>query len=110
MTAMEITLIVKYPTGGKIVRGDEKLLAVIEDGQRREPKTSDVDVAYRWLMSQDYEPIDFEWLDNGGGLARRRRQTYKRQADANIDAKDATLAAVSRTYLKVHRRRRWGGR
>ena len=77
-TANEIALVVFYPSGGKITRGGETLLAVIQDGRKREPKTSSVKVAYTWLQANNFEPVGFIWLDAGGGLSRRRKQTYRR--------------------------------
>jgi hypothetical protein len=78
----EIGLVVQYRTsGGRYAPHCDEgtLLEVIEDGQRRDAKTGDMNVVYAWLMANGYEPVDRTWLDPAGYL-RRRKATYRRES------------------------------
>jgi len=95
MTANEITLIVDYTEGAR-------LISVIEDNKERTPRTTDPAIAYDWLGRQNYHPFDFEWIDIDGSKC--RRQVYRAQLPSfytpndhlSPEAEKAVLAGQSR--------------
>jgi len=77
----EIAIIIRYRTSGGRNNpriSDGEIVQVIRDGTARDPTSTDPEIAYKWLMANDYHPAGFKWVDVAGHV-RRRKQTYRKE-------------------------------
>lgn len=75
-----IVLYVEYDSTPRYLRSAGHIIQVEVNGQKRPPKSTKPDDAYRWLAEHGYEPVpeEFRSLDHSG-FRRRRKQVYRRQ-------------------------------
>jgi len=76
----EIVLYVKARYEGRIRVGDGEIIAVVEDGVRRTPKTTSFEAALKHLQYEtDLEPAGVDLLDGKGKTYRTHRYTYHKR-------------------------------
>jgi len=79
----QIQLIVQFHTSGgatsPILDGDGELVEIVENGERRTPKTPSHRDAVAWLEGRGFQPEARTWIEPAGAI-RRRKETYSRQA------------------------------
>ena len=75
-----IVLYVEYEATARYLRSVGCIVQVEVNGQKRPPKSTKPDNAYRWLAANGYEPVpeEFRFLDRPGCPRRRRRQVYRK--------------------------------
>jgi len=78
-----IELLVRFHTSGgatsPILDGDGELVEIVENGERRTPKTPSHRDAVAWLEGRGFQPEARTWIEPAGAI-RRRKETYSRQA------------------------------